>query len=575
MAAEPKLVRQRSLPGVTRRVICVPSRLVRPSPPPLSPSAAAAAPAAADGGAAGGGWCMSGRDATVEACGIGASPLRGGGAAAAAAGPAGAAAAGAMQRFHLGAVVGVGSYGMVYECVEEDTGITYAVKVLREAPLHAPPSALSMGMGMNMGFGAAWGSLRRLISSGLATGSSGGSGAASATASGDSEGGMGAAAAAAAATAPAAETGESSADHAAAAASTPSSAGAAAAAAESRTTTGNCSTQSNNNPAPTTATSSSTGGSSTVLREKVRREVEFLRLLQPHPHIVHLHCAHQDRAAAYVFTEYCLEGDLHHKIATQGPLPERDAAEVFAQLASALAFCHAHGVAHRDVKLENVLVARCPAEFSITCAAAPPAAATAAAAAANVAGTAAWEKRSFSTPTDRSAWNELEAAVGHRGESGHGGGEWEMAGEARVRSSVGTHAHGLAAAAAAASPSAGAGVAAAVSGADAAAAAAAAGEGQTQFQPHKADAWSLGVVLYALLSGRLPFLAQTDAELAELISQGEVDLEEDPWHDVGNDAKRLLLRLLVLSPGDRAAACDVLDDPWLLRHGVGVVRRLK
>jgi calcium/calmodulin-dependent protein kinase (CaM kinase) II len=33
----------------------------------------------------------------------------------------------------------------------------------------------------------------------------------------------------------------------------------------------------------------------------------------------------------------------------------------------------------------------------------------------------------------------------------------------------------------------------------------------------KADVWSAGVVLYALLAGRLPWLARTQAEVMELI----------------------------------------------------------
>ena len=81
------------------------------------------------------------------------------------------------------------------------------------------------------------------------------------------------------------------------------------------------------------------------------------------PHHPFFPTAHSGR---YFLTQRLYDGDLHQAItfcndsSAQGPLGfgEPLCARLFLQLASALAHCHALGVYHRDVKLENVFLDR-------------------------------------------------------------------------------------------------------------------------------------------------------------------------------------------------------------------------
>mmetsp|Transcript_46142 Transcript_46142/g.128368 ORF Transcript_46142/g.128368 Transcript_46142/m.128368 type:complete len:531 (-) Transcript_46142:164-1756(-) len=97
------------------------------------------------------------------------------------------------------------------------------------------------------------------------------------------------------------------------------------------------------------------------------------------------------------------------------------------------------------------------------------------------------------------------------------------------------------------------------------------------------DLWSLGVTLYALLSGRPPFNGQTDTEIFAKIRRGRVYLEASSWRRVSTDAKDLIRQLLKMSPSDRLTAQQALEHPWIVqrvpevrkvRLGSGLVERL-
>ncbi|GAA6046789.1 hypothetical protein JCM3770_005644 [Rhodotorula araucariae] len=91
--------------------------------------------------------------------------------------------------------------------------------------------------------------------------------------------------------------------------------------------------------------------------EKVRREIEVLKMVR-HPNIVRLYDVIETEKYIGIVLEYASGGELFDHILAHRYLKERDASRLFAQLISGVAYLHAKGVVHRDLKLENLLLDR-------------------------------------------------------------------------------------------------------------------------------------------------------------------------------------------------------------------------
>jgi len=77
-----------------------------------------------------------------------------------------------------------------------------------------------------------------------------------------------------------------------------------------------------------------------------------------HPHIVHIHRA-DERGAYAFFVMGLVDGEnLAQRVRDRGPLPPAEAVRHLREVAWALAYAHARGVIHRDVKPENIMIER-------------------------------------------------------------------------------------------------------------------------------------------------------------------------------------------------------------------------
>ena len=76
------------------------------------------------------------------------------------------------------------------------------------------------------------------------------------------------------------------------------------------------------------------------------------------------------------------------------------------------------------------------------------------------------------------------------------------------------------------------------------------------------DIWSIGVILYVLLSGYLPFYGNTQEELFDKILTASFSFNNKCWDDISDQAKDLVSKMLTLRPEDRPSAEECLKHPW-------------
>jgi serine/threonine-protein kinase len=89
--------------------------------------------------------------------------------------------------------------------------------------------------------------------------------------------------------------------------------------------------------------------------DRFQREIQLAASLQ-HPHIVPLLSAGQAGDLLF-YTMPLVEGEsLRARLAREGELPVAEAVRVLRDVADALSYAHRHGVVHRDIKPDNVLL---------------------------------------------------------------------------------------------------------------------------------------------------------------------------------------------------------------------------
>ena len=96
--------------------------------------------------------------------------------------------------------------------------------------------------------------------------------------------------------------------------------------------------------------------SKVVDKASLEAEVSIMRKIK-HRNIIQLHEVYEDALRLHLVMELCTGGELFDRIISLGHYTEPDARALFRSMLEAVVYMHSQGVAHRDLKPDNFLLA--------------------------------------------------------------------------------------------------------------------------------------------------------------------------------------------------------------------------
>ena len=97
-------------------------------------------------------------------------------------------------------------------------------------------------------------------------------------------------------------------------------------------------------------------GKSTSYVENIQVEKRVMEKIRQHPFIVTMHCSFQTKTKLFIVMDFLAGGELFLRLGREGIFLEREAAFYISEIILALEHLHIHGVLHRDMKPENILL---------------------------------------------------------------------------------------------------------------------------------------------------------------------------------------------------------------------------
>ncbi|CAF1567423.1 unnamed protein product, partial [Didymodactylos carnosus] len=92
-----------------------------------------------------------------------------------------------------------------------------------------------------------------------------------------------------------------------------------------------------------------------LMHKRLKNEIEIHSRLK-HPNIVDLFNYFEDQKYVYLILELCQYGDLEKYLKIKRTLNENETRVYVKQVIEGLQYLHDHGILHRDIKLQNLLL---------------------------------------------------------------------------------------------------------------------------------------------------------------------------------------------------------------------------
>ena len=82
----------------------------------------------------------------------------------------------------------------------------------------------------------------------------------------------------------------------------------------------------------------------------------------------------------------------------------------------------------------------------------------------------------------------------------------------------------------------------------------------------KSDIWSVGIIIYLMLTDKFPFVNSKEYDVFEMIEEGKYNTQLLDDCECSEEAKDLVKKILVKDPDKRPSASDIMDHPWIKKH---------